>query len=260
VLRAGPGSVASHLTAAELDGLCACKDERIHVTARVSRRVRGHLDGVVVHYAHRLAESRHPSKNPPRTRIVDTVLDLVDVSQDPRGAEGWVTAACEKRLTTPGRLAASLARRKKIKWRPMVEAMLVDVAEGAQSPLELTYLRDVERAHGLPTGSRQVRVAGRRVIWVDVDYEEYSTRIELDGRLGHQGEGRFRDRRRDNRAVVARVWSLRYGFVETFGAPCEVAMEVALVLADRGWTGTPRPCGPDCPVIMSTLHASTAAK
>ena len=84
VLRAGPGSVASHLTAAELDGLYACKDERIHVTARVSRRVRGHLDGVVVHYAHRLAESRHPSKNPPRTRIVDTVLDLVDVSQDPR--------------------------------------------------------------------------------------------------------------------------------------------------------------------------------
>ena len=83
--------------------------------------------------------------------------------------------------------------------------MLVDVAEGAQSPLELTYLRDVERAHGLPTGSRQVRVAGRRVIWVDVDYEEYSTRVELDGRLGHQGEGRFRDRRRDNGAVMARV-------------------------------------------------------
>ena len=144
--------------------------------------------------------------------------------------------------------------------------MLVDVAEGAQSPLELKYLRDVERAHALPVGSRQVRVAGQRVIWVDVDYDEFTTRVELDGRLGHQGEGRFRDRRRDNRAVVGRVWSLWYGYAETFGTPCDVAVEVALVLADRGWTGAPRPCGPDCPlapglpVIMSTLHPSTMAR
>jgi hypothetical protein len=187
-------------------------------------------------------------KNPPRTRIVHTVLDLIDVSAHPREAEGWVTAACEKRLATPGQLADALVRRKKIKWRPMVEAMLIDVAEGAQSPLELTYLRDVERAHGLPVGSRQVRIAGARVVWVDVDYDEYTTRVELDGRLGHHGEGRFRDRRRDNRAVVGRVWSLRYGFAETFGTPCEVAIEVALVLRDRGWTGTPRSCGSRCPL------------
>jgi hypothetical protein len=130
----------------------------------------------------------------------------------------------------------------------MVEAMLVDVAVGAQSPLELVYLRDVERAHGLPRGDRQVRVAGRRVIWIDVDYDGFATRVELDGRLGHQGEGRFRDRRRDNRAVVGGIWSLRYGFAETFGSPCEVAIEVALVLRERGWAGWPRPCGPACPL------------
>ena len=260
VLRAGPGAAASHVTAAELDGLCARKDERIHVTAPVSRRVRGELHGMVVHYAHRLAESRHPSKNPPRTRVDDTVLDLVDISDRARDAEGWVTNAGEKRLTTPDRLASSLMQRKKIRWRPMVEAMLVDVAQGAQSPLELTYLRDVERAHGLPVGSRQVRIAGSRVIWVDVDYDDYATRVELDGRLGHQGEGRFRDRRRDNRAAVDGVWTLRYGFAETFGSPCEVAAEVALVLRDRGWTGFPRLCGPACLLIMSTSHASTVAK
>jgi hypothetical protein len=218
------------------------------VTAPVSRRVRGRVNGMVVHYAHRLAQSRHPSKNPPRTRVVHTVLDLVDISDRAREAEAWVTSVCQKRLATPRQLATELARRKKIKWRPMVEAMLIDVDEGAQSPLELIYLRDVERPHGLPVGSRQVRIAGARVIWVDVDYDEYTTRVELDGRLGHQGEGRFRHRRRDNRAVVGRVWSLRYGFAETFGTPCEVAIEVALVLRDRGWTGTPRSCGPNCPL------------
>ncbi|MGH8825258.1 MAG: hypothetical protein ACRDVN_12365 [Jiangellaceae bacterium] len=246
LLRAGPGSAASHETAAELDGVCSEQDERVHVAAPVSRRVLGRLDGMVVHYAHRLPQSRHPGKSPPRTRIEDTVLDLVDVSRTARDVEAWVTAACEKRLTTPERLAASLMKRKKISWRPMLETSLLDVAEGARSPLELLFLRRVERAHGLPQGERQLRWAGRRVIWIDVEYRPYRTRVELDGRLGHQGEGRFRDRRRDNRGVVGRVWSLRYGFAETFGSPCDIAAEVAIVLSDRGWTGTPHPCGPDC--------------
>ena len=107
VLRAGPGAAASHVTAAELDGLCARKDERIHVTAPVSRRVRGELHGMVVHYAHRLAESRHPSKNPPRTRVDDTVLDLVDISDRARDAEGWVTNEAE---TPDGRRCARDSR------------------------------------------------------------------------------------------------------------------------------------------------------
>jgi hypothetical protein len=196
LLRAGPGAAASHQTAAELDGLCAERDHRVHVTAPVTRRVLGRRDGMVVHYAHRLPQSRHPSKSPPRTRIEDTVLDLVDVSRTAGEVEGWLTAACEKRLTTPDRLAASLTSRKKISWRPMLEASLLDVAEGARSPLELAFLRNVERAHGLPRGERQLRWAGRRVIWIDVDYLLFRTRVELDGQLGHQGEGRFRDRRR----------------------------------------------------------------
>jgi hypothetical protein len=246
LLRAGPGAAASHQTAAELDGLCAERDHRVHVTAPVTRRVLGRRDGMVVHYAHRLPQSRHPSKSPPRTRIEDTVLDLVDVSRTAGEVEGWLTAACEKRLTTPDRLAASLTSRKKISWRPMLEASLLDVAEGARSPLELAFLRNVERAHGLPRGERQLRWAGRRVIWIDVDYLLFRTRVELDGQLGHQGEGRFRDRRRDNRSIVGRIWSLRYGFAETFGSPCDVAAEVAIVLSDRGWTGTPRSCGPRC--------------
>ncbi|SEE33058.1 hypothetical protein [Jiangella alba] len=58
-----------------------------------------------------------------------------------------MTAACQRRLTTPQRLADALTRRKKIRWRPMTEAMLADVADGAQSPLELRHLRRVERAH-----------------------------------------------------------------------------------------------------------------
>ncbi|RIQ28617.1 hypothetical protein [Jiangella rhizosphaerae] len=248
ILWVTPDAVASHATAAELHGLTGRVDDRIHVTAPVSRRVRSHAEGVVVHYAHRLPFSRHPTANPPRTRLEDTVLDLVDVAVRARDVESSVTMAIQKRLTTPPRLAAALMRRKKIRWRAMVESMLLDVAEGAQSPLELQHLRAVERAHRLPRGCRQCRRAGERVIWIDVDYKPYHTRVELDGRVGHDGEGRFRDRRRDNAATVSGAWTLRYGHTEIFGEPCRVAQEQARVLRDRGWTGLPRRCGSDCPI------------
>ncbi|WP_053205256.1 type IV toxin-antitoxin system AbiEi family antitoxin domain-containing protein [Jiangella muralis] len=246
VLRAGAGAVASHRTAAYLDGLCDEPGPVIHVTVPADRYVGGKIDGVRVHYAHRLPRTRHPAATPPRTRVDETVLDLVDVAPHSREAEGWVTAACQRRLTTPERLADALGRRKKIRWRPMTEAMLADVASGAQSPLELRHLRRVERAHGLPTGHRQQRIAGQRVIWIDVDYEPYHLRVELDGRLGHTGEGRFRDHHRDNHATVDGHATLRYGHADVFGDPCGVAAEQARVLTARGWTGTVRSCRPGC--------------
>ncbi|WP_111256461.1 type IV toxin-antitoxin system AbiEi family antitoxin domain-containing protein [Jiangella anatolica] len=247
ILRVGAGAVASHRTAAYLHGACDDPGPVVHVTAPASRHVRTKIQGVRVHYAHRLALSRHPSATPPRTRVEDTVLDLVDVAPHPREAETWVSAACQRRLTTPERLADALGRREKIRWRPMVEAMLTDVASGAQSPLELQHLRRVERAHGLPTGCRQRRVAGQRVIWIDVDYPPYRLRVELDGRVGHTGEGRFRDRHRDNRATVDGHATLRYGHADVFGDPCGVASEHVRVLTARGWTGTPLRCAPGCP-------------
>lgn len=250
ILRAGRGAVASHRTAAYLDGLCDDPGPTVHVTVPADRHIRSRIDGVRVHYAHRLARTRHPSRVPPRTRIEETVLDLVDATSRPRDVETWVTSACQRRRTTPERLADALGLRKKVRWRPMLESMLDDVHEGAQSPLELRHLRTVERAHALPRGHRQRRVAGRRVIWVDVDYDGYTLRVELDGRVGHVGEGRFRDRHRDNRATAHGRATLRYGHADVFGDPCGVAAEQGRVLQDRGWTGTPRACGADCPTPM----------
>lgn len=261
ILRCGEGAAASHQTAAELDGLCEQIDDRIHVTIGASRRVSGELDGIRLHYAHRLPQSRHPTKLPPRTRIDDTVLDLLDAAATAREGTDWIIRAIRQRKAEPSRLAAAMARRKKIRWRAMAEAMLLDVAGGAHSMLEVEHVRRVERAHGLPVGARQRRVAGSRVIWIDVDYDAFATRVELDGRIGHEGEGAFRDRRRDNRGAVGGRWTLRYGHAEVFGTPCEVAAEQAVVLQDRGWVGTPTLCGPECRVVaaMAAVRSGRSA-
>jgi hypothetical protein len=43
--------------------------------------------------------------------------------------------------------------------------------------------------------------------------------------------------RRDNAATTDGLWTLRYGYRDVLGSPCEVAAQVAQNLLDRGWPG-----------------------
>ncbi|HEY5820422.1 MAG TPA: type IV toxin-antitoxin system AbiEi family antitoxin domain-containing protein [Propionibacteriaceae bacterium] len=177
--------------------------------------------------------------HPPRTSVEDTILDLA-AELDDRDLIGLVTQATQSRRTTVRRLRARMAERNKVAHRRLLTDLLADVAEGAESPLEVGYFRDVERAHGLPRGTRQhVNLAGDRR---DVRYDEFATVVELDGRRGHEGMGRFRDMRRDNQAVVSGEVTLRYGHLDVFDRACLVAWQVGGVLGQRGWAGIPDRC------------------
>jgi hypothetical protein len=177
---------------------------------------------------------------PPRLTVEDCVLDLVAQETNSERVVGWVTASVQARLTTPLRLRRALQRRTRLRHRALLLELLDEVAEGARSPLEVRYLRDVERAHGLPAGARQ---AGRRRTEVDVLYDDYGLLVELDGRRGHEDEGRFRDMRRDNWSTTDGLATLRYGYADVVGRPCEVAAQVAQNLFRRGWSGLPNRCG-----------------
>jgi hypothetical protein len=247
LLRAGDGALLWGRTAAVLDGLDDREPAVIHVLVPARRRVE--LEpGISVRRSREVANRGHPVRSPARTRIEETVLDLCEISQRLTEVASWVTRSCSRRLTNPERLRAALAARGRHRWRRQLVGMLADVQLGAQSPLELEYLRRVVAAHSLPLGVRQQRLAGRTVRWVDVDHEDFRTRVELDGRLGHAEEGAFRDRQRDNAATRDGRATLRYGFVDVFGEPCAVAAEVAQVLSANGWPGQPIHCGPGCPV------------
>jgi hypothetical protein len=156
VLRAGPHAVLSHQTAAELDGLTSRRSEAIHVTVPEGKHVR-RIQGIRLHRSERLAEARHPSRTPPRTKVEETVLDLTQTARNIDGAFGWLCQACGSRLTTPELLITALGKRGKVRWRCILRGALADIDDGAQSVLEVRYVRDVERPHGLPRARRQAR-------------------------------------------------------------------------------------------------------
>lgn len=254
LLRAGTGACLSHGSAGYVLDYLARPPRLLDVSVPAPRHVcqwpkpgvpgtpdvrihrRRQLDGEIV------------ARFPVTTRGA-TVLDLLDAARSDDDAVGIVCASVRAR-TWPEQILDAAAQRARLPRRGLLLDLLAAVADGAESPLELRYHRDVERRHGLPRSHRQgwERLDGR---WLrsDVRYDDYGVRVELDGRLAHPGGRTDADTWRDNAVVIAHgELTLRYRWAHVAGDPCGTARQVAGALRSRGWTGTPRRCGPDCSV------------
>ncbi|MFN8080464.1 MAG: DUF559 domain-containing protein [Kineosporiaceae bacterium] len=246
ILLGGPGARAARLTAALLDDLAApgerFRDRQGHwrvtdneVEILVPGGPRGPRPGFLF-----LRESpgvRLPSaaREPHRTRIEDSVLDLCATSNE-ESAVMWLTRACQRRLTTADKLRSRLQERPNATSRAWLIEVLTDAAHGATSNLELHALREVFRPHGLPMPTLQHRTGtGNRV--ADAALPSYRLLIEFDGRLGHVEEGSFRDRLRDNAHTLDGWITLRFGWSDVLADPCGVARMIAQALHRLGWTG-----------------------
>jgi hypothetical protein len=249
LLRAGPGAVLSHETAAEVHGLTDRPSRQIHITVPAERHParRRKFRGVLSHRSRRLAPEWRAPWQLPRTTVEDTILDLVGAARTFDDAYGWISRGVGRRLTSPRSLGQALAARPRIRWRAWITAALQDAADGAHSPLERNYVHGVERAHGLPTARRQARRRhGSGVRYLDNLYEEQGLCVELDGLAAHPPEGRWRETHRDNVNLTLGTQTLRYGWPDVTENRCRTAAEIAVVLRRLGWPGTLRPCGPAC--------------
>lgn len=244
--RAGSGAVLSHLTAAELFRLTDRPSPLIHVTVPHSRRV-GPIPGAVVHRSAHVLQARHPMLLPPRTRIEPTVLDLIQDAAAVDEAFIWACAACQRGLTTAGRLCVSMRERSRLRWRAELSAALTDIADGAHSVLEYRYIHRVERPHSLPRAERQVQVIrGTRYSYLDNDYGVYRVSVELDGRIAHPDHRRWLDNHRANAAAAQGRVTLRYNWADVSWEPCRTAWEVGRALRRGGWPGGLSRCGAEC--------------
>jgi hypothetical protein len=222
-----------------------------HVADRDGYRVRW-LAG----YDVQVLEHTHP----PRMRFEEACLDAVVATKSKLRRIHLLADACQSRRTTADRLLTAMANRTRVPDRRWLEAILRDIAEGTCSVLEHGYLTRVERPHGLPRGRRQrtdCQPTGR--IYRDVVYENFDLYVELDGRLFHDSStARDDDLERDLDAATVRHDTVRLGWGQVFGRPCQTAAKVGTILTNGGWTGTIQPCGPACEASRHD-HISEAA-
>jgi len=246
VRRAGPGAMLSHETAAEIHKIIDKPSRKIHITVPHRRRPaqKKPIYGVVIHRSDQSRPQELPPWVLPRTRIEDTILDLVTTASSFDQAYSWIARATSRELVTTAQLSAALAGRKRIRWRAWLVAALADAEDGVQSSLELRYARDVERAHGLPKAQRQARreISGK-AHYKDIWYAQFRVCVEIDGPAYHRNEQVAKDKRRDNLNLATDdVRTFRFGPVELTERACESAAMVAATLRRNGWQGRPRPC------------------
>jgi hypothetical protein len=252
--RAGPGAMLSHETAAEVHGIIdKPAGGNIHVTVPLSRRPAQHRPtrGIVIH---RSKQSQQQFLGPfmlPRTRVEDTVLDLVTTAATFDHAYSWVARSVSRKRVTAESLRAALADRTRIRWREWLKDALEDAGDGVHSPLERRYVRDVERAHRLPKSHHQVRRQfDGKLQYSDNWYAEFRVVVEIDGPTYHQNERVQLDKDRDNvNLALGDIKTHRFGPVGVTERVCETAALVAATLQHNGWQGSPRPCRrPNCSV------------
>ena len=258
LLRAGPGAVLSHETAAEVHGLTDKPGKIIHITVPIARDPArsGSISGVVIHRSRNVTSQRLPPWQLPRTPVAETVLDLVNASKTFDDAYSWLSRATGRQLASAEVIREALAARKRMRWRGWLADALDDVTEGVMFPLERRYVRDVERAHGLPSARRQARrdlTSGIR--YLDNFYDRYRLCVELDGQSSHPPEQKWRDADRDNDNVfLDDVQTVRLGMRDVTVRRCAQAVRLATVLMRRGWDGVGlHPCGADCRVGRQLL-------
>lgn len=177
----------------------------------------------------------------PHTRVEDTVLDLAG-RLSPDALCRLVADAVSQHKTSAEALRRAMAARTRQANRALLAELVAEVGQGVRSPLERRYLSNVERAHGLPTGTRQWR--DQDGLLCDVGYDG-GLLIELDGSTYHRGARSFDDMGRDNRHALRGQLTYRFGWPHATAWRCESASLVSAALLRLTGRRVGRPCR-DC--------------
>lgn len=221
------------------------------VAVDASRRVRD-VPGVTFVRMRGLRAQVVWATEPPRVRPEYAALAIASQrlgADDVAGAFGALARARSEGWATASRLESAVADLRavpRLHGRAILRAMIADLRAGTHSVLERGYLELVERAHGLPAGTRQAQgAAGGRRTFQDVRYDPYGVVVELDGWAFHR-DRRDADADRDLDALAQRGdITVRLTSVQVHRDPCRTAVRIAQVLRQRGWAGEARGC-PRC--------------
>lgn len=234
VLEVGPTGMLAGVTALQAAGLQNVSDSQIHIATPKSARPR-RVPGVVVHETRRLEPTDGVPTGIPRMRVaVAAVFAALWSASDRQGAMFLVTPV-QQRLTTPAALADVAARVRRHARRPMLTAVISDLADGVQALSELDFARLCRRA-GLPEPSRQrvVHLPGGRAV-LDVEWDAWKVAAEIDGLQHMEAATWLADAWRHNDVVADGRLLLHFPHLAVRLDPDRVIAQVRAALMSRGW-------------------------
>lgn len=212
-VHAGPHSVLTAFTAAEVLGVRGWERDDVHVLAPAGTRLRA---GCPVP----LRLHRH-GKRPARTILgggveilPDALLRAAATFASARPPCGLLAAAVQQRRTSCAALAESLHRFPRLRHHAVLVAAVADIAGGSQALSEIDFVR-LCRRHALPEPLRQdVRLdsTGRRR-YLDATWRRADGRLvvaEIDGGLHLIATNWWKDQFRQNELALADALVLRF--------------------------------------------------
>jgi hypothetical protein len=180
VWESGSGAVLDGAAALLASGLTGFTPQLIDVSVPAGTRPRP-VEGVRVRRCRRLAPVLPTGL--PRVRPEWATIHAAQWAGSDRQAALLVCLPVQQRLVLPGRLLAAWQSVRYSPRRQLLDRVLRDVCDGAQSLGELDFARWC-REYGLPEPSRQVvRTGPGGRIYLDVEWEGIGLVVEIDG--GH---------------------------------------------------------------------------
>jgi very-short-patch-repair endonuclease len=233
LLTAPPGSVVSHLSAADVWGLQIPmrdrSDQRVHLSVPGSSRAESRVDRRL--YRSDVAEVDVRWRGPiPVTSPARTWRDLAGIL-DPAA----LLAATDQVLNgVVGRdeLREQLARRPSGRGCARARAVLPLGDARAESPME-SVVRWLVLHAGLPAPELQYEIRdglGALIARADLAWPERKVIVEFDGDVHRERDVFVRDLRRQNRLVAAGWTVLRFTSADVLGRPDEVLAQIRRAL------------------------------
>lgn len=178
VWESGPGAVLDGVTALAAAGLRKFDEDTVHVSVPSANRVH-HSPGVTVHRPNAVGPVIYVSV--PRVRPELACLRAAAWARTDRTAALLVSMCVQQQIVDGGRLRASWDRIAYTARRALLDQVIRDVCDGAESLGELDF-GALCTSYGLPPPDRQIR--RRRpsgVAYVDAGWESAGLLVEIEG-------------------------------------------------------------------------------
>lgn len=202
--ESGASAVLDGVTSLFAWGLKNWNEELLDVTVAHNRRVRA-IAGVRHHQVRDIGDFVEIGLR--RTRADLAVVRAAQWASTDRQAATIVAMAVQQRLVHPTAVLARWERTGYAHRRSVLDGVIADVCNGAQSLSELDFAA-LCRRRGLPEPSRQVLRSGTHGrVYLDVFWDKFNLHVEIQGAQHFQGTAgiddalRFNDLALGNRAM-----------------------------------------------------------